>query len=177
MPSHRQRLHQRPGFHGHVVGDVVERCDGTDDGGGEAAAPAGETHEPVLLAAVVRVGEAGWAGPAPYDGLQNWSVSVCSRDTRPSLIPRADELGTSAAPLRLGGFNSLGVLFQSTRTSTATRSPSLKSFTPAPTSVTIALNSCPNVSGTVSPVMGCGVVGHRFGPPMYSWRSGGGLGC
>jgi hypothetical protein len=57
------------------------------------------------------------------------------------------------------------------RTSTATRSPSLKPVTPSPISVTIALNSCPKVSGTFSPVIGCGEVGHRFGPPMYSWRS------
>ena len=95
----------------------------------------------------MRVGLARWTGATPYDGLGDLSACILS-------VPRA-------------GTNSPDAI----HTSTATRSPSLKSFTPSPTSVTIALNSCPNVSGTVSPVIGCGVVGHKFGPPMYSWRS------
>ena len=55
---------------------------------------------------------------------------------------------------------------------THTRSPTAKlSETSSPTSAIVPLNSCPNVSGIVSPVMGCGVVGQSDGPPRNSWRS------
>jgi hypothetical protein len=58
---------------------------------------------------------------------------------------------------------------------TQTRSPTAKpEETSSPTSAIVPLNSCPKVTGTVSLVMGCGVVGQSDGPPRNSWRSQGG---
>jgi hypothetical protein len=53
----------------------------------------------------------------------------------------------------------------------ATLSPTLNRITPLPTSSTVPLNSWPNVTGRVSPVMGCGCIGMPIGPAMYSLRS------